>query len=72
MSSVLTLVTFVPTLGALAVLLLPRRADGLIKVTALGASLVTFLLSVPLFTGFNAVVAEYQFEIGRASCRERV
>jgi len=60
-SSVLTLVTFVPTLGALAVLLLPRRADGLIKVTALGASLVTFLLSVPLFTGFNAAVAEYQF-----------
>ena len=61
MSSVLSAVTFVPALGALAVFLLPRRAEGLVKVTAFLTSVVAFVASVPLFTGFNASTPDYQF-----------
>ena len=66
MSSVLSWVTFLPVLGALAVFLLPRRAEGLVKVTAFATSLATFLFSVPLYTGFNAATPDYQFVEQRA------
>src|SRR6185436_10618378 len=36
------------------------------KVTAFVASLATFLLSVPLYTGFNAAIPDYQFVDQRA------
>jgi NADH-quinone oxidoreductase subunit M len=60
-TSVLSWVTFLPLVGALVILLLPRRAEGLVKVTAFVASLATFLLSVPLYTGFKAAIPDYQF-----------
>ena len=66
MSSVLSWVTFLPVLGAALVFLLPRRAEGLVKATALLTSLASFLFSVPLFTGFNASLPDYQFVEQRA------
>ena len=66
MSSVLSWVTFLPVLGAALVFLLPRRAEGLVKATALLTSLASFLCSVPLFTGFNASLPDYQFVEQRA------
>ena len=61
MTSILSAVTFLPVLGAAVVFLLPRRAEGLVKVTALATSLVTFAVSVPLFTRFDASLSAYQF-----------
>jgi NADH-quinone oxidoreductase subunit M len=65
-TSVLSAVTFLPLLGAALVFLLPRRAEGLVKVTALATSLVTFAVSVPLFTRFDASLSAYQFVEQRA------
>jgi NADH-quinone oxidoreductase subunit M len=58
---ILTAVTFLPTLGALAILLVPRAQERLVKQLALGATAVTFAVSVPLFTGFDPATADYQF-----------
>jgi NADH-quinone oxidoreductase subunit M len=65
-TSVLSAVTFLPALGAAVVFLLPRRAEGLVKVTALATCLVTFAVSVPLFTRFDASLSAYQFVEQRA------
>ena len=66
MTSILTAVTFLPALGAALVFLLPRRAEGLIKVVAVAATLATFAVSVPLYTGFDASLSTYQFVEQRA------
>jgi NADH-quinone oxidoreductase subunit M len=58
----LTLVTFVPAAGALLLALVPRRAEGLLRWGALAVALVTFALSLPLYVGFDAASADYQFE----------
>src|SRR5437867_1561571 len=58
----LTAVTFLPTLGALVLLLVPRRAASVFKVGGLVVTLVTLLASVPLFVGFDDRVADVQFE----------
>jgi NADH-quinone oxidoreductase subunit M len=60
-TSILSAVTFLPVLGAALVFLLPRRAEELVKVTALGTTLVTFAVSIPLFTRFDASLSAYQF-----------
>jgi len=64
--AILSAVTFLPVLGAALVFLLPRRREGLVKVTALATSLVTFVVSVPLFTRFDASLSDYQFVEQRA------
>ncbi len=61
MTSILSAVTFLPLLGAALVFVLPRRAEGLVKVTALVTSLATFAVSAPLFTRFDASLSAYQF-----------
>ena len=58
----LTAVTFVPTLGALALILVPRRLGGVHRVAGLLVTLVVFALSVPLWTGFEGDSADFQFE----------
>jgi NADH-quinone oxidoreductase subunit M len=58
---VLTLVTFLPALGALLMVLLPRDRTELIKGTAFAVTAATFLVSLPLYFGFNAASAGYQF-----------
>jgi NADH-quinone oxidoreductase subunit M len=58
--TILNLMTFLPLIGALLLLFIPKENHGPLKAVALGASLVTFLVSVPLVTGFNSN-AEFQF-----------
>ncbi|PYM64457.1 MAG: NADH-quinone oxidoreductase subunit M [Candidatus Rokuibacteriota bacterium] len=58
----LTAVTFLPALGALVLLLVPRRAASVFKVGGLVVTLVTLLAAVPLYVGFDDRVADVQFE----------
>ncbi|MEW6092478.1 MAG: NADH-quinone oxidoreductase subunit M [Chloroflexota bacterium] len=58
----LTLILFFPVLAAVVVLLLPKDGLKAIRWTALGMSLVPFLLSVYLWTQFEAGQIGYQFE----------
>jgi NADH-quinone oxidoreductase subunit M len=61
-SHLLTLVTFLPVLGAVLIALLPRSEGGQHKGIAFLTSLLTFALSIPLWTGFRAAPGRYAFE----------
>jgi NADH-quinone oxidoreductase subunit M len=58
----LTAVTFLPAAGALLLGFVPRRHDGLLRAGALAVALATFLLSLPIFLGFDGDAADFQFE----------
>ena len=58
--TILNLMTFLPLIGALLLLFIPKENHGPLRAVALGVSLVTFLVSLPLVTGFVSN-AEYQF-----------
>jgi len=58
---ILTLVTFLPLGGALAVALVPRRSAELIKGTALAFSALDFILSLALLAFFDPTTAAMQF-----------
>jgi len=62
MASLLTLVTFFPILGAIVLFMIPRNEESLIKSWSFLVSLVTFLLSIPLFYFFDGSNAGFQFE----------
>ncbi len=57
---VITLIVFLPLVGALLLLLFPRSAEGAIRGFSLVVSLIVFVISLRLFTGFEAT-AEMQF-----------
>ncbi len=57
----LSTLIFLPLVGALVVMLLPRRNVLLIKVATLVLTLVEFALSLPLFFQFNEKTAAMQF-----------
>src|SRR6266542_4253343 len=57
----LTVVTFLPALGALLVFFLPRGRPDLVKATGFGVAAATFLASVPLYLRFDGADASYQF-----------
>ena len=59
--NILTLVTFVPTAGAVLLLFFPRR-DRDIRLFALVISLLTFVLSLHLPAHFNRNLAGFQFD----------
>src|SRR4051812_3579378 len=61
-SHLLTLVTFLPVIGAVLVALLPRGEGGQHKGVAFFFSLITFLLSIPLWTGFRPGASRFAFE----------
>ena len=61
MAYLLSLVTFLPVVGAVIVLLLPRRQEHVTKLVTLGATLVTFVISLPLYFRFDSTSADYQF-----------
>ena len=64
----ITLVVFLPLVSALVVALLPKKQELLIKLTALGSSLITFILSVIIAIQFDYSKAE-QFQLGnKLSC----
>ena len=66
MRAALSAVTFLPLVGAALIFVLPRRWEGLVKATGLAASLVTFAVSLLLFTRFDASLPAYQFVEQRA------
>ncbi len=58
---ILSTVIFLPIVGGLFMLLIARRQEGMIKWAALLISLLTFLLSLPLFTEFDKTTHKMQF-----------
>jgi NADH-quinone oxidoreductase subunit M len=62
----LTAVTFLPALGAVLIGLIPRGRSTPIKGAAFAVTVATFLVSLPLFTRFDATSAHYQFVEQRA------
>ena len=59
--SILSLVIFAPLAGVLLLLFVPREAKQLARWVALFTSLVTFLISLPLFFWFRNGSASFQF-----------
>ncbi len=57
----LTLLIFIPLAGAIVIMLAGRERDGFCRVFALLVSLVTFALSIGLYTGFQADTPKMQF-----------
>lgn len=60
----LSLIIFLPAIGALAILTLKPESKAGVRLIALGTSLVTFLLSLPLFFGFDSDKGEYAIGLG--------
>ncbi len=58
----LSWIIFVPMIAAVMILLLPRENKSLIRIVALSAMLVDFLLCIPLYLQFDATTAAMQFE----------
>lgn len=58
--TIVTIMTFLPLLGVLLLLFIPKNSHGLQRMVALGITIVTFLASLPLVTGFVSN-AEFQF-----------
>jgi NADH-quinone oxidoreductase subunit M len=63
MKHLLTLVTFLPLAGGLALMLVPRGREAALRACALSAALATFVVSLPLYFGFDGGSADYQFEV---------
>jgi NADH-quinone oxidoreductase subunit M len=58
---ILSTLIFLPVLGALLILLISRSQENLVKLTALGVSIAAFVISIPLFTGFDKTTHKMQF-----------
>jgi NADH-quinone oxidoreductase subunit M len=58
----LSLVTFLPALGAVALSLLPRRHETALRGGALVVTLATFAFSVPLYLRFDGDSPDFQFD----------
>ena len=62
----LTLVVFLPALGAALLIAVPKRAETVIKVVALGTTLVTAAVGVAMLAGFDYDATDtLQFEVNR-------
>jgi len=60
---ILTYVTFLPLLGVLAILFLPQKSEqskNIIRGAALVTSIVTFVVSLWIYAGFDANIAGFQ------------
>jgi NADH-quinone oxidoreductase subunit M len=57
----LSLVIWLPIIGGIAVLAVGDQAPQAVRRLALGVSIATFLLSLPLFSGFNSATYHMQF-----------
>lgn len=58
---ILSTLIFLPIAGAIAILLIKRTAETFIKWTAFLISVMTFILSLPLFIGFDKTTSAMQF-----------
>jgi NADH-quinone oxidoreductase subunit M len=57
----LTLVLFLPFMGAILLMLVPRQEEGIIKGLGIGISAATFLVSLALLAGFDNEAVGFQF-----------
>lgn len=57
----LSVITFLPVAGVAVLLVLPGKRQDLIRGTALATSMLTFLLSLKLFTDFQTGIGQMQF-----------
>ena len=60
MSNILSVMTFLPIVGVLLLLFIPKGSNGVLRSVALITTLATFLVTLPILTGFQTN-AEYQF-----------
>jgi NADH-quinone oxidoreductase subunit M len=58
----LSVVIFLPTLGAIVLALLPRERDGQLRAGGLLVSVATFAVSIPLWLRFDADNPDFQFD----------
>jgi NADH-quinone oxidoreductase subunit M len=58
---ILSILTFLPLAGALLFIFIPRDSKKLLRYLALAITLVTFLVSVPLYFQFDSQTADLQF-----------
>ncbi|MEI6155797.1 MAG: NADH-quinone oxidoreductase subunit M [bacterium] len=58
---ILSLIIFAPLLGALGIAFLPSSRPSLIRLAALGVSLITFVLSLGMLLGIRAQGGEFAF-----------
>lgn len=61
MSHILSWQIFLPLLGALAIIALPRLSDTAARWIALGISTLVFVISAIMMAGFDGASAEFQF-----------
>jgi NADH-quinone oxidoreductase subunit M len=57
----LTVITFLPLLGAVLLLFVPRRQETALRAGGLAVTVATFAASVPLYFRFDGRSADYQF-----------
>src|SRR5262249_6238431 len=62
LQSMLSAIIFLPTVGAVALLVLDRRDERRLRLVALAVSVATFLLSLLLWIGFDRGRSGMQFE----------
>jgi NADH-quinone oxidoreductase subunit M len=55
-------VVFLPAVGGVALAFVPRRAEAALKLGGVGVAVLTFVLSLPLYVGFDGDSPDYQFE----------
>ncbi len=60
MSNILSVMTFLPVVGVLLLLFIPKGNNGVLRSVALVTTLVTFLVTLPVLTGFQTN-ADFQF-----------
>src|SRR4051794_21818113 len=69
MATLLVITVFLPVLGSLALVLMPRRDDHRARAIALGVALATLALSLILLAAFHSEVAGPQFAFVTAEGR---
>jgi NADH-quinone oxidoreductase subunit M len=65
MIPLLSLITFLPGVAGIALLFVPRRSVGALRLASLAVTVLTFACSLPLYFGFDADAIGYQFEENR-------
>ncbi|HZN51634.1 MAG TPA: NADH-quinone oxidoreductase subunit M [Methylomirabilota bacterium] len=65
MIPLLSLITFLPGAAGIALLFVPRRSAGVLRLVSLAVTVLTFACSLPLYFGFDADALGYQFEENR-------
>lgn len=60
MSNILSLMTFLPIVGVLVLLFIPKGNNGVLRTVALITTIATFIVSLPVLSGFQTI-ADFQF-----------